>query len=73
MTWLLYSCPVAAEAHPDIGACTFSPTLNSASQRLLEDSATVPTDFQERLRFYGMRREAKQRQMQAEQVGAGGR
>ncbi|GAB4819424.1 hypothetical protein N2152v2_006470 [Parachlorella kessleri] len=48
-------------------ACTFSPALNPASQRLLDDSASVPSDFKERLRYYSQKRDLKQRQLQAEQ------
>lgn len=42
-------------------AFTFSPAINRASERLMEDSATVPADFQERLRYYSMRRAANER------------
>ncbi|KAI7837508.1 hypothetical protein COHA_008644 [Chlorella ohadii] len=41
--------------------CTFSPAINPASERLLEDSSTVPSDFQERLRYYSLRKQLKQR------------
>jgi hypothetical protein len=41
-------------------ACTFSPAINAASERLLEDSATVPSDFQARLTYYSMQKELKQ-------------
>ncbi|PRW56897.1 hypothetical protein C2E21_4317 [Chlorella sorokiniana] len=40
---------------------TFSPAINPASERLLEDSTTVPSDFQERLRYYSLRKQLKQR------------
>ena len=49
-------------------ACTFSPSLNPASQRLLDDSASVPSDFKERLRYYSQKKDLRQRQLQAEQV-----
>ena len=41
-------------------AFTFSPAINRASERLLEDSATVPADFQERLRYYSLRKQLRQ-------------
>jgi hypothetical protein len=41
-------------------AFTFFPGINRASERLLEDSATVPADFQKRLRYYSLRKQLRQ-------------
>lgn len=60
--------PLYAAEATEGDTCTFSPAINPASQRLLEDSASVPSDFQERLRYYSQRRDQRQRQLQAEQV-----
>eukprot|EP00887_Chlorella_sp_A99_P007842 scaffold20.g7842.t1 len=47
----------AGAASPERG-CTFSPAINSASKQLVEDSTTLPADFQQRQRFYSQRRQA---------------
>lgn len=39
----LPSCHAGTLVDEDDGACTFSPTINDVSQRLLENSSTVPT------------------------------
>ncbi|KAL4451782.1 hypothetical protein ABPG75_007444 [Micractinium tetrahymenae] len=55
----------APRSDGDSSACTFAPAINRTSERLLEDSSTVPTDFQERLRYYSLRRQAKEAAAQA--------
>ena len=50
----------SSTASGGVGAFTFSPAINRASERLLEDSPTVPADFQERLRYYSQRKQLRQ-------------
>ena len=38
--------------------CTFVPSINPASERLLEDSTNLPADFQARQRFFAQQRKA---------------
>ena len=44
--------------------CTFSPSINPNSERLLEDSRAVPSDFLARQRFFHDLKQQKLRHLQ---------
>ena len=44
--------------------CTFSPAINPNSERLLEDSRAVPSDFLARQRFFHDLKQQKLQQLQ---------
>ncbi|KAK9851532.1 hypothetical protein WJX84_008453 [Apatococcus fuscideae] len=50
--------------------CTFAPSINPASERLLEDSTNLPADFQARQRFFAQQRKAHLHRIAAQSVEA---
>ena len=59
---------MSAGALEEEAQCTFSPRINPVSERLLEDSSSLPANFFERQRFFHEMREARLQQLQADSV-----
>ena len=62
------SSSASAGALEEEAQCTFSPRINPVSERLLEDSSSLPANFFERQRFFHEMREARLQQLQADSV-----